>query len=82
MQVKIWILIPTFREVRHISKLLDCLDIQSYKNFQALIINCNPNDETTKFIADKKCDKFIEERRNNAKYFLKKLNLYFFSYGN
>lgn len=58
--MKIWILVPTFREISHVSNLLLCLQRQTYHNYHVVIINCNPFDETTKLIAKEKNVKITE----------------------
>ena len=49
--MRLFILIPTFRETAHLMALVSDLERQTYKDFQILVANSNPDDDTSRFIA-------------------------------
>jgi len=47
---RIAIVIPTFKEHQHVMNLLNDLEKQSYRDFIILVVNSNPDDETSELI--------------------------------
>jgi len=57
------VIIPTFNEEKYITKLLDSILIQNYKNYEIIIIDANSDDSTMKAV-----DAFIKDNKERLEY--------------
>lgn len=57
---RLHIIVPTFRERDHVKRLMKDLGKQSFRDFRAYIVNCNPGDEVSADIAQEWDPRFIE----------------------
>ena len=57
------IVIPTWNEESYLSKLLDCIKRQTYKNYEVIVVDGNSKDKTRKIAKNYGC-KVIQEPKN------------------
>jgi GT2 family glycosyltransferase len=56
-----FLLIPTFRELAHLRRLIGDLQAQSVENFHAVVINSDPGDATSAFVAETAAGRSLRE---------------------
>ncbi|SHE94351.1 Glycosyltransferase, catalytic subunit of cellulose synthase and poly-beta-1,6-N-acetylglucosamine synthase [Marinitoga hydrogenitolerans DSM 16785] len=64
--LKISIIIPTYNEEKVIEKSIECIQKNTYKNFEIIVIDDNSSDSTFKILND------LEKKYDNIKILLKK----------
>lgn len=75
MQINFSIIIPSFNSAQFISKCIDSVIKQTYKNWEIIVIDNNSKDETVKIINSFKSDKIKIYKINNEGIIAKSRNL-------
>lgn len=61
---KVSVIIPAYNAERHLSRVLNALNEQNYKEFEVIVVNDNSKDETSKIVKKFKRFKLIENKSN------------------
>jgi GT2 family glycosyltransferase len=73
--IRLVIIIPTFKEPYHIRQVTEALLSQSFSGYTAIIINSNPGDATSSYLHSIGDDRFIEISGNPEVYWTKAMHI-------